>query len=115
MKKHSKQDPAITKQNKLENAPKKENIAYRKRLARARRLAYIIHEGLHLTFAQCVQLILTDYQYGYIIANKNIRKHNAAHMNDEGAVMLSEFDEGTFNTLLARKLAFASTAAMFDA
>lgn len=115
MKRHSKQDPAITKQHKPENAPKKENIAYRKQLAKARRLAYLIHEDLHLTFAQCTQLILTNYQNGYVIANANIRKYNAEHMNDKNVAVLSEFDESTFNTLLVKRLDFAASAATFVA
>lgn len=114
MKRHSKQDPAITKQHKLENAPKKENIAYRRRLHKARRLAYLIHDDLHLTFGQCVQLILTNYQYGYVMANKNIRKHNELNMNDKNAPVFSEFDEATFNALLNKQLEFAASAASFD-
>lgn len=113
MKKHSKQSPDVTKQHKLENAPKKDNITYRRRLHKARQIAYLIHEDLHLTFGQCVQLVLTNYQYGYVLANKNIRKHNADNMNDKDAVVISEFDEGTFNTLLNKKLAFAAIAASF--
>lgn len=113
MKRHSKQDPATTKQHKQKNAPKKDNIEYRRRLHRARQLAYLIHEDLHLTFGQCVQLVLTNYQYGYVLANKNIRKHNAANMNNKDAVVISEFDEGTFNTLLDKRLSFAASAASF--
>lgn len=115
MKKHSKQDAATTAANKKANAPKRDNVQKRKKLERARQLAYLIHDDLHLTFGQCVQLILTDHTGGHLIANRNIEKHNENVEPAFGEKTISLFDEGTFNTLLAKKLEWAASVAPFNA
>lgn len=120
MKRHSKQDAAVTAANKKANTPKRENTQKRKKLERARQLAYLIHDDLHLTFGQCVQLILTNYTYGHVIANRNICEFNLAHADNKNVAVLGEktislFDEGTFNTLLAKKLEWAASAVQSNA
>lgn len=115
MKRHSKQDAAVTAANKKANASKRENTQHKKRLDRARRLAYLIHDDLHLTFGQCVQLILTNYSGGHVIANRNIEKHNENVEPAFGEKTISLFDEETFNTLLSKKLEWAASAAQFNA
>ena len=74
---------------------------------RARAMAYVIHNKLWLTFPQCVQLILTNYKYGHVIANRNIRKHNETLHNPNEAV--SEFDATVFNDLLLDMMDFAGS------
>lgn len=113
MKSHSKQDAAVTAANKKANAPRHENMQRKKRLERARQLAYLIHDDLHLSFGQCVQLILSNYTSGHLIANRNIVRFNNENAGNKHVVLLSAFDEGTFNTLLSKKLEWAATAAPF--
>jgi hypothetical protein len=66
--------------------------------------AYIIHEKLHLSYAQCVQLLLTNHRDGHIIANRNIEKHNAKTKDAQ----LSLFDQSSFNNLLDQQIAWAN-------
>lgn len=116
MKRHSKQNADVTKQNKQANAPKTEDRDYRRMLARARRIAYLIHDDLHLSFAQCTQLVLTGYKSGHLIANSNIRKKNVANMAlHEIVPLIAEFDEQTFKHLLDKKMDFAASAVVFKA
>lgn len=99
------------------NAKKEQKLklAERKRHSKNRQIAYLIHEKLHLTFGQCIQLLDTRYEHGHLIANRNINKLNRENIDNQFHVPLSEFDQGTFNELLKKQVEFASTAAEFVA
>lgn len=90
------------------------NAADKRKKKRAHDLALAIHEKLHLSFGQCVHLMLTGdnkaVNAAMQSANRNITKLNAAQTAILGqhAVLLSEFDEGTFTSLLNKTVEWAS-------
>lgn len=78
--------------------------------AEARRIAYLIHDKMYLTFAQCVHGLMRPSAHLYTIANKNIRKRNAvAHSDDQ----ISEFDAHVFMDLYNEQISFALSAKPF--
>lgn len=99
------QAPEQIKRNKEANAPKPANIRARAKRTRVHDTALIIHDKLHLTYSQCVQLLMTDYKSGHLIANRNIEKFN----KETKGALLSLFDEGTFAELLDRQIEWAKT------
>lgn len=83
--------------------------------AHAHFVSRMIHDKLHLTFAQCVQVIMTNHiAHAHEIANRNIRKRNEVLINenirlgnDPAQGTLSEFSAATFSDLFMEQVDFA--------
>lgn len=83
---------------------KKRNVKFH---ARVRAVAYVIHDKLHLTFGQCVQMLLTNHGSAHLIANRNINKENVYRLSlNADAHILSLFDAESFNNLLKAQIEF---------
>lgn len=106
-KKHNKTAPQIIAEHKRENAPNPVKRAARNKHTHHRNVAYLIHERLQLTFGQCVQLLMTQYELGHLIANKRIEAMNKVRSKN-GEVEITLFDQENFNRLLTKSVAWAN-------
>lgn len=93
--------------------------ALKKDEKRLKNVAYIIHDKLHLSYAQCVHGLKTNNPEAMLrAANRNIVQRNRdaalynAQFNDKTMhkPILSEFDANTFIALLIEQVSFGLTA-----
>jgi hypothetical protein len=87
----------------------KRDNSHKEKLRAARALSFMMHDKVHLTFGQCVQVLLTNYQYdAWRIANRSIEKQNAAE--NDVAKHIALFDHDAYMALFSRELDFAMLA-----